>query len=99
MTGRDRRGDDGPGIPAGFNQFSSPPRPPSTGTDSIPPPPGSRRFGGVLAPAVLLMLGIVLVAVGFLDESSGDRDFPVMALGVVALIGGGLLEVWSRRQP
>lgn len=31
------RGDQGPGIPAGFNQFTSPPRPPRTGIKSVRP--------------------------------------------------------------
>ena len=48
--------------------------------------------------AVLAVLGIFLIAVGMLDQSSGDRDLPVMALGVVALIAGGVLQVWSQRR-
>lgn len=42
MTRHDGRDVDGPGIPAGFNDMTSPPRAPRTGTESIPPPPGSR---------------------------------------------------------
>ncbi|MBA2556259.1 MAG: hypothetical protein H0V12_02765 [Chloroflexi bacterium] len=52
-----------------------------------------------LVTAVLLVLGVLLVGIGMLDESSGDRDLPVMALGVLALIAGGVLQVWSRRRP
>lgn len=40
-----------------------------------------------------------LVVMGMLDQSSGDRDFPGMALGVVTPICGGLLQVWSQRRP
>ena len=47
--------------------------------------------------AVLAVLGILLVVMGMLDQSSGDRDFPVMALGVAALITGGVLQIWSQR--
>jgi hypothetical protein len=46
----------------------------------------------------LVVLGIFLVVIGMLDESSGDRDFPVMVLGVVAIIAGGVLQVWSQRR-
>lgn len=49
--------------------------------------------------AVLAALGIFLVALGLMDQSSGDRDFPIVALGVVALIAGGVLQIWSQRRP
>ena len=43
--------------------------------------------------AVLAVLGISLVLIGMMDESSGDRDFPVMALGVAALVAGGSADL------
>ena len=49
--------------------------------------------------AVLAVLGIFLVVLGMMDQSSGDRDFPVMVLGVAALIAGGGLQIWSQRRP
>ena len=49
--------------------------------------------------AILAVVGIFLVGVGLMDQSSGDRDLPVVALGVVALIAGGVLQIWSQRRP
>lgn len=54
---------------------------------------------GTGIPAALAVLGIFLVVLGLMDQSSGDRDLPVMALGVVALIAGGVLQIWSQRRP
>ena len=56
------------------------------------------NWGSGLA-AVLAVVGIFLVVVGLMDQSSGDRDLPVVALGVVALIAGGVLQIWSKRRP
>ena len=49
--------------------------------------------------AVLAVLGIFLVVLGMMDQSSGDRDFPVMVLGVAALTDGGVLQIRSQRRP
>ena len=49
MTRDDGRRD-GPGIPAGFNDMSSPPSAPRTGTGTIPPPRGSRPMTRLKAP-------------------------------------------------
>lgn len=49
--------------------------------------------------AVLAVLGIFMVVIGMMDQSSGDRDLQVMALGVLALIAAGVLQVWSQRRP
>ena len=49
--------------------------------------------------ALLAGLGITLVVLGLLDQSSGDRDFPVVALGVLSLIAAGVLQIWSQRRP
>ncbi|MBA3687978.1 MAG: hypothetical protein H0W81_04010 [Chloroflexi bacterium] len=48
--------------------------------------------------AVLAVLGIFLIVVGMMDQSTGDRDLPVIVLGIVALIAGGVLQVWSQRR-
>ncbi len=51
------------------------------------------NWGSVIT-VVLTVLGILLVLMGM----GGDRDLPVMALGVLALIAGGVLQVWSQRR-
>jgi hypothetical protein len=50
--------------------------------------------GPGFATAALVVVGILLVVVGIFLAG----NLPLIALGVVALIAGGFLQVWSQRR-
>jgi hypothetical protein len=47
-----------------------------------------------MAIAALVVVGILLVLVGIFLASG---NLPLIAIGVLALIAGGILSVWGRR--
>lgn len=96
------RDDDGPRIPAGFNSMTSPPRPPRSGIESIPPERGSRRsasvkggtgvrlVGGLIAVAAWLLVGWAAnwSYLGGPNMTWGYGVVPYIALGVLAVLAG-----------
>jgi len=55
---------------------------------------GVAMDGSGMAIAALVVVGILLVLVGIFLASG---NLPLIALGVLALIAGGILSVWGRR--
>ncbi len=96
------RDDDGPRIPAGFNSMTSPPRPPRTRIESIPPTPDGRRHasvkwgtgarltGSLIAVAAWLLLGWLAnwSYLGGPKTTWGYGAAPYIALGVLAVLAG-----------
>jgi hypothetical protein len=50
--------------------------------------------GSGIAIAALVVVGIILVVMGLFP---GSGNVPIIALGVLALVAGGVLSVWARR--
>jgi len=49
--------------------------------------------GSGMATAALMVVGVLLVVFGLFGG-----NLPLIALGIVALIAGGVLQVWSQRR-
>jgi hypothetical protein len=50
--------------------------------------------GSGIAIAALVVVGIVLVLMGLF---AGGGEVPIIGLGVLSLVAGGVLSVWARR--
>jgi hypothetical protein len=51
-------------------------------------------MGPGIAIAALVVVGIVLVFMGLF---AGGGNIPIMGLGILSLVAGGILSVWGRR--